>query len=103
MPDSAYSGIIDSSGTLTIRVQSRPRSWSVSQISVKADSAPAGYSCTVHKNGTFVTPITLYTNGGGLAAGPPNVELGPSDVITIDFLNMTAGDNVEVSIMYEVV
>ena len=100
MPDQGYSGVVTAAGTLQILIQSRPRKWSVTQVSVRGASAPAGSTCILRKNGMFITPIIAT---GGAAAGDPPVELNPSDKLTVDFTAHTPGTVFEATAFYDVV
>lgn len=100
MADNAYSGTVQANGSLSIEIRSRPQTWQVSQVSVFGAAAPAGSTCILRKNGSFITPIIAT---GGAATGPPDVHLGPGDVLTVDFTGHTAGTVFEVYIIYEVI
>lgn len=99
MPDQAFSGVIPASGALTFTITSRPRSWRVSQVSVRGITVPAGSVCELRKNGTFVTKIRA---GGGAAGGDPPVDLYPSDTMQVVLTGQTPGTPFEVFIIYEV-
>lgn len=83
-----------------LRIQSRPESWRVTQVSVKGATAPAGSTCTMKKNGVFVTPIIAT---GGVAAEYPPVDLYRTDELQIEFTSQTPGTLFEIFMIYSVI
>ena len=92
--------MVKADGTLTITIRPRPRRWDVSQVSVQGATAPAGSTCTLRKNGVFITPIIAT---GGAATGPPDVHLEPTDSMTVEFTGQTPGTLFQVYVIYKVV
>ena len=97
--DQAFTGVVDSSGALTITVRPSGRqTWTVSQVSVEMASAPSGASCMIRKNGSPISPVIA---SGDAAAGDPPVILRPSDRLTVEWTGATAGLIGRVFIIYD--
>jgi len=97
--DRRDTAIVNASGvaTVTIRTQGR-QVWTISQVSVEMPTAPSGSTCTLRKNGAFVS---LLVAQGDAAGGDPPLTLRPSDTMTITWTGCTAGDLGAVYTVYE--
>ena len=99
--DQPFTAIINAAGTAV--VQFKPptfrAAYIVQQVSVEYALAPISCTCTVRKNGRF---ITLMIPTGDAASGDPPIPLnGGSDIMTVTFANGTPGDIVNVFIIYD--
>lgn len=93
-----YTGQDAGGGNVTVTV--RPpygEVWTVTQVSVEIASTTAGGSCTLRKNGYLVSPLVV---GADAASGDPPVVLLPTDVLTVEWRNVTVGAVGKVSLTY---
>jgi hypothetical protein len=101
MPDQSYSATATAGGvaTVTISPNTKQRTWIVRQVSIEVvGTAPLGATCTVRKNGNFVT---LMIAQGDSAGDEPPVTLYGSDVLTVVWTGLTASTPVKVFIIYD--
>lgn len=98
--DGAASGQVEADGTLTVEFgpESPNYRWSVSQVSVRLDSAPVGAVCNIFKNTNFVTAVIPT---GDAAGGDPPVPLWPMDKIRVVWQNCTPNTYGEVYYVYD--
>lgn len=78
----------------------RPRgsyTWEVRQVAVEMLNVTAGASCTVRINGWLISPVVA---GGDAAAGDPPIDVGPGDVLTVEWLGGIAGRICKATVFY---
>lgn len=100
-----YTGIALANGTATVNINDVPSSmmWVVPQWSIETEAGGAsvlrvGSTCTVRRNGRYVTSSTL--GSGATAYGPPPIVLYSNDVLTFLWAGLTAGDEAIATIFY---
>jgi hypothetical protein len=78
----------------------QPESWRVSQVSVQQATAPIGATCTVKRNGVFVTYVIPT---GDVAGGDPPIDLygRAADRLTVEWEGCTPGDVGQVLAVYD--
>jgi hypothetical protein len=85
--------------TLTLTIKpTRRQSWTVQQVSCEMESAPAGATCALRKNGTLITPLVPT---GDAAAGDPPVPLRAGEVMTVKWSGVTAGLLGRIIVLYD--
>lgn len=100
MADTSYTSPPAAGSPVTTTITVRPtnnRAWTITQISVEMNSVTAGATCTVRKNGSFITNMVP---NGDAADGTP-VVLQPVDALTITWSGVTAGNVGKATILYE--
>lgn len=98
--DQTYPALVGPDGRAVVTVwPGNLDRWTISQVSAIMASAPAGATCVLKKNKSF---ITLMVPTGDAAGGDPPIVVGPSDRMTIEWGNCTPGDSGEVTIFYTV-
>jgi len=87
-----YSGIANAAGTAVITINDTPSGMQriVAQWSNETSVFRVGSTCTVRRDGRFVTGSSL--GSGDTAFGPPAIVLESVTVLTFTFGGLTAGD-----------
>lgn len=98
--DDAFTARVSAAGTATVtfKTPSNRAVYTVTQVSVEYATAPIACTCTLRKNGSF---ITLMVPTGDAAGGDPPVVLRGNDQMTVTFTGGTPGDIVNVFILYD--
>lgn len=99
--DQPFTAVVKADGSAV--VQFKPptfrASYIVQQVSVEYAAAPIACTCTLRKNGRF---ITLIIPTGDSAGGDPPIPLnGGSDIMTVTFAGGTPGDIVNVFFIFD--
>ena len=88
----------DRTGTIAWRTTGR-QTWSIGQITTKADLVGGGAVCEVRKNGKR---ITLMVPTGDTAADAPPLDQGPVDTVDVHWTGGVVGATIEVtSVIYD--
>jgi hypothetical protein len=96
--DQAFPVVADAAGRAVARIQSQGnRPWLLSQVSIEMVDAPAGASCTLRKNGAFVSAMIA---PGDAAGGDPPLTLHPGDTVTVEWTGLTPGSQGVVFVVY---
>lgn len=98
--DRSYSAIVAANGTavVTIRPEDGINTWRVTQISAENPGAPAGSTCEIRKNGSFISALIPT---GDAAGDDPAVILQPSDSLTVTWTLCTPGQVCKVFAFYD--
>lgn len=95
---STFSAIANAAGTATVtfRVPGQV-GWQVEQITIEMPNAPFGATAALRLNDSLVTPMIP---NGDAAAGDPPLPVFPGDVVTVQWLGATPGDQGKVLVIY---
>jgi hypothetical protein len=100
LADQTYSAQVSAAGVAVVSISpgTKVRTWIVSQVSAQLASAPVGATCTLAKNGAFVTALVPT---GDAAGGDPPIQLRGSDALTVTWTGCTPGTSATVFIVYD--
>jgi hypothetical protein len=94
-----YSVIAKADGTAVVEIRSDGLwKWVVAQVSTEMPQAPIGALCYLRRN-TY--PVTPMIPTGSVASGEPPVEIGPGDVMTVEWTGLTPGISGRVTVFYD--
>jgi hypothetical protein len=97
--DQSFPVVADAAGVAVARIQSQGnRPWLVSQVSVEMPSAPSGATCTMRKNGAFVSAMIA---PGDAAGGDPPLTIHPGDTLTVEWAGLAPGSQGAVFVVYQ--
>lgn len=84
-----------------VRVESVPSGllWIVDQIGISTNPFRVGASCTIKRGLEFIANSAIAS--ADTAGGQPAILLTSSDVLTAEFIGMTAGDQVALTLFVE--
>lgn len=93
-------GFAAASGSVAVTIQHGKTGlwWIVWQLSVASYPARSQASCTVTRNGNYMTSTATVPAS---AQGPPAWKLEPSDVLTFNFSGFHAGDECIATLLFE--
>lgn len=97
--DQDYDAITGADGIATISISpvTNLRRWTVTQVSVEMPGATGFVTCTMRKNGQFITPLVA---SGDAAAGDPPILLNASDTLTITWAGAVPGAQARALVLY---
>jgi hypothetical protein len=100
MTDVTLSANASAAGVATVTFIATPAGlmWVVPQVSLETVPFRVGATCTVRKNGRFLSSTAL--GSGDTAYGPPAIILYRGDQITFTWAGMTAGDECLATLFY---
>lgn len=98
--DLDYVGRADANGNLTLKITPKNMiQWLVRQVNIELpDPAPSGATCRWRKNGGAGSPLVPDNDTAG---GDPGVMLRPSDVMTIEWTGLNAGQSGRATAFYD--
>jgi hypothetical protein len=98
--DRQYSATVDAAGEAVIAIETMSQlAWSVRQVSVELEAAPFGSTCTMRKNGRF---ISYAFPTGDVISEPPPLTLRPGETVTLTWTGCTPGDVASAWVSYDV-
>lgn len=101
MTDTTLSATANASGVAVIQFQPVAAGliWIVPQYSVETLPFRVGSTCTIRKNGRFVSSTSL--GSGDTAYGPPALILNRGDILLFTWAGMTSGDECLATLFYK--
>ena len=99
MPDETYPATVGANGRAKVTIKPTENVlWIVSQVSVEIAAAPVGATCTLRKNGTFISALIPT---GDAAGGDPPIPVTQSNQMTVEWAGCTPGQTGTVFVVYD--
>lgn len=97
--DDTFSAVADANGNAVIRIQpGNNQRWEIKQVTPEAENASGAATGKLKKNGSTVSPFLA---AGDVVADAPTVFLNKSDVMTVEWSGLTAGDPVSAYVIWD--